>query len=195
MWMLISALAALAFVPVAISCGGSGSETDTTPNSSGMSGMPGHGGTMAATEQPFDATFIDSMVEHHGGAIEMANEALAQATRPEILGLARAIIVSQGEEIEQLQAWRDEWYPSLPPTGGMGMSMGEMQLSSDNNTPFELRFIDAMIPHHESAIDMANMALSESEREEIRAMAEDIVRVQSDEIAQMKEWRADWFGE
>jgi uncharacterized protein (DUF305 family) len=61
--------------------------------------------------------------------------------------------------------------------------------------PFDRAFIDAMVPHHETAIEMAKEAkdagLSEPELIEI---ADDIVATQQAEIDQMLEWREQWFG-
>ncbi len=61
--------------------------------------------------------------------------------------------------------------------------------------PFDRAFIDAMIPHHESAIEMAGVALDESENAEIREIAGAIVDAQEREIAQMRDWRRDWYRE
>jgi hypothetical protein len=83
--------------------------------------------TPADESAPFDARFIDSMIEHHQGAIEMATEAQSQAEHEEIKQLADAIIAAQQAEIEQLREWRTEWYPDLPATQGMG----DMQMTGD----------------------------------------------------------------
>jgi uncharacterized protein (DUF305 family) len=56
-----------------------------------------------------------------------------------------------------------------------------------------LRFIDSMIPHHESAISMAQQALAEAEHDEIRQMAQAIIDTQAAEIAQLQAWRKAWF--
>jgi predicted outer membrane protein len=53
---------------------------------------------------PFDAQFIDSMIEHHQGAITMAKQALEESERPEIKQLSEAIIAAQQKEIEQMKA-------------------------------------------------------------------------------------------
>ena len=55
-------------------------------------------------------------------------------------------------------------------------------------------FIEQMIPHHEDAITMANLALTRAEHSEIKSLANDIVRTQSEEIDQMKQWYRSWFG-
>jgi uncharacterized protein (DUF305 family) len=52
-----------------------------------------------------------------------------------------------------------------------------------------------MIPHHESAIEMASAALNESENPEIREIARAIVDAQEKEIAQMQRWCEEWYPE
>jgi uncharacterized protein (DUF305 family) len=151
-------------------------------------------GTSMPSDVPFDAMFIDSMIEHHQGAIDMAEMVLEQAEHEEVRTLAEVIISAQTAEIEQLRAWRSEWYPDLLPTEGMGMDMGEMMFSEDESLPLEQRFIEAMISHHQGAIDMAEMALVQAENEEIRTLAEAIIAAQTAEIEQMQGWLAEWYG-
>jgi len=187
---LLSALAAGALLLVA--CNDSdGDEPVASTQMPGMSMPTAEGSAVAA---PFDAMFIDSMTEHHQGAIEMAQQALEEAEHPELQTLAREIIAAQQDEIDQMQAWREEWYPGLAPTGGMSMPMGTMEISPDASVPFDQRFIDAMIPHHEDAIMMANEALVQAEHVEIRNAAQAIIEAQTAEITQMEEWKAEWYG-
>jgi uncharacterized protein (DUF305 family) len=159
---------------------------------SGMMGQPP--GMPMAGDVPFDATFIDGMIEHHQDAIDMAEMALEEAEHEEIRVLAEEIIAAQTTEIEQMQGWRSEWYPDLAPTGGMQMGMGEMMVSEDESVPFDQRFIEAMISHHQGAISMAEMALTQAEHGEIRTLAEEVIAAQTAEIEQMQGWLAEWYG-
>ncbi|WP_210497413.1 DUF305 domain-containing protein [Microvirga antarctica] len=52
----------------------------------------------------------------------------------------------------------------------------------------EVAFICSMIPHHQSAIDMANVALKTGDNAEAKMMAEKVIKDQGQEITQMKEW-------
>ena len=47
--------------------------------------------------------FLEGMIEHHGGALQMAHEARQNSTNPTILRLAREIIVAQRKEIIELR--------------------------------------------------------------------------------------------
>lgn len=54
-------------------------------------------------------------------------------------------------------------------------------------------FIAQMIPHHEGAIEMAQLALEKSKRPEILSLAQGIIEAQEREITDMKAWYRAWF--
>ncbi len=57
-------------------------------------------------------------------------------------------------------------------------------------------FVAGMIPHHEEAVVTSRILLAQGgTTEAIRALAEDIIRVQEEEIAQLKAWHEEWYGE
>jgi uncharacterized protein (DUF305 family) len=74
---------------------------------------------------------------------------------------------------------------------GMGMMMDPKRLSK--REPFDEAFIDAMIPHHRSAIQMAQVASKQSKIPKIKELASNIVSAQKREIEQMKQWRKEWY--
>lgn len=55
-------------------------------------------------------------------------------------------------------------------------------------------FIQQMIPHHDDAIAMSELALTRAEHPELKRLAQSIKRTQTAENAQMRRWYLDWYG-
>jgi uncharacterized protein (DUF305 family) len=208
---LLALLLAVALILAA--CGGAGGGQQGS-GSGGMAGMDhsqmGHGsmgmGSKGMARQMVmengkysDRRFIDAMVPHHQGAIAMAEIALKNAQHEEILQLSRKIISSQQAEIEELKSIKQEEFgtSNVPmelnqeQMRSMGMMMDPQQLA--NKEPFDKAFIDAMIPHHRSATEMAEVASEKSENARIKELAGDVINAQKREIEQMKQWRKEWY--
>ena len=52
----------------------------------------------------------------------------------------------------------------------------------------EIMFAQGMIPHHQQAIDVSNMALKNGASAEVKRLAKGIISVQQKEISQLKYW-------
>ena len=204
------------------SCGGSGSaqqgqsdsdEEQASQESTGddmhgmehgeMTGMEmGSGGTapkdLIVDGEYSDERFIDAMVAHHQRAIDMAEVALQNAEHPELLQLAQNVISTQQVEIEALRSIKEQEFGTSEVPTQLSPEEMEMMGMEDpaelaNQQPFDEAFINAMIPHHESAIEMAQVALAESSNPTIRDLAGRIVDDQTREIEQMRGWLEEWY--
>ena len=148
-----------------------------------------------------DKAFINAMVPHHQGAIEMARVALENAEHEEIQEVSRNIVSTQQSEIEELKSIKQEEFGtsnvsmemSMEQMRDMGMMMDPQSLADEN--PFDEAFIDAMIPHHQSAIGMAGVANEKSKNPRIKELAQNITSAQKREIEQMRGWRREWYPE
>jgi uncharacterized protein (DUF305 family) len=58
---------------------------------------------------------------------------------------------------------------------------------------FEQSFLQQMIQHHQSAIDMAKMVKDHTKRTELQQLADKILTSQQQEIDKMTGWLKDWF--
>jgi len=163
---------------------------------------------LGEADEEYNLRFIDAMIPHHQGALTMAQEALEKSSRPEIQNLATEIAQAQQIEILEMQQWRSDWYPDAPetptawdpqtnqtirmtPEQMMAVTM-DMDLGAEDEQ-FDLRFIDAMIPHHEAAVIMAQDALEKSDNPEIQAVAQNIINSQQAEIEELQKWRSQWY--
>ncbi|MFN5516348.1 MAG: DUF305 domain-containing protein [Cyanobacteriota bacterium] len=55
-------------------------------------------------------------------------------------------------------------------------------------------FIEMMIPHHQDAVDMAQLALTRAQRPELQTLAKAIIQDQNREIKEMETLYQQWFG-
>ncbi|MBI5655030.1 DUF305 domain-containing protein [Candidatus Uhrbacteria bacterium] len=169
-------------------------------NNFGMMRMMGFG------SDNLDRHFIEQMIPHHEGAIEMAKLAQERSKRPEILALAETIIQSQSQEISKMQSWYKKWYGNtipVNPDAGIGMGRGMMHggimgtvvsdiQSLKDATNFDEAFLQEMIPHHQMAVMMAQMLAQGTNRPEMKQLAQDIIKAQETEIEQMRSWLESW---
>jgi len=164
-----------------------------------------------------DQHFIEMMIPHHQDAIAMADLALSRAKHPEVRKLAQAIKTAQTLEIQEMQTWYKQWYGKTVPAHsmtGMGMMgnhrsgsatgsmMGMDHQGMLSRTPdlealkqasdFDQEFVRQMIPHHQMAVKMAQMASDRATHSEIRTLAQSIIQSQSAEILQMQGWQQAW---
>ena len=59
----------------------------------------------AAKGQAFDTLWLQMMIDHHEGAIQMAEQVKAESTNPQVIALADAIITTQKKEIATMTSF------------------------------------------------------------------------------------------
>ena len=152
-----------------------------------------------AKSAPYDLQFIDTMIAHHEGAVEMAKMVDGKTQRTELKAFAQKIITDQNKEIAQMKEWREKWFKGAPRAMNMempgmmdSMKMDMSKLSNSKDNEFDLAFIEMMIPHHAGATTMAREAQTKAEHTEIKTLAGNIIKEQEAEIKQMNVWKSEW---
>jgi len=160
---------------------------------------------MKMNQQQIDQHFIQMMIPHHQGAVDMARIALNKAEHPELKKLAQDMITSQSQEIQEMKIWYKTWYKTevpavssmtMPMQSDTGMNHMNNMMSMDltalkNASNFDQAFIQQMIPHHKMAVMMSAMVLN-SPHPELRNLAKAIIQTQSAEIEEMFQWQRQW---
>ncbi|MCL5072208.1 MAG: DUF305 domain-containing protein [Actinobacteria bacterium] len=144
-----------------------------------------------------DRHFIEEMIPHHQDAVDMAELAITKAEHDELKQLAESIKDSQLKEIGNMASWYKSWYGTQVPestVGGMGMMNYMTDLKSlESAEQFDKEFIEQMIPHHRMAIMMVSMLINRTEHSEMKKLAQDIIKTQTEEINQMSVWYNEWY--
>lgn len=170
----------------------SASKTMMDDSMAAMSGMH----TLKLTGDP-DLDFISGMLPHHEGAIVMSESILPKLTNPAVHKLALEIIKSQKEEVIYMKNWlashkelplnqRDIANSKEMMTKSMKVmhKMMEVKLTGNSN----IDFVAGMLPHHEAAVEMAEVIMPYLKDQSTKTFATNIVKAQLKEIAFMKTW-------
>ncbi len=143
---------------------------------------------------PTDRAFVAAMVPHHRSAVDMAAVASQEGESRFVKDLAADITRSQNAEIEEMEridAQLADAGIEMGDPGMAGQTMGmDMEMSADalrGAKPFDEKFIAMMVPHHESAIEMARMELEQGSNPELKQLAEEIIAGQEREVKAMRE--------
>ena len=150
---------------------------------------------MMATTALDEQSFLEQMVPHHESAIEMATLALEKGERSQVRNLAQEIIDAQEAEIAEMRDWHQEWYGTelQASSEGQHASVDMSALEEATGKDFDREFLAMMIPHHASAITMAEAVMMDSPRSEVEELAAGIIAAQAAEIGEMQQWRQQWF--
>lgn len=69
-------------------------------------------GFRGKTGEEFEKAFLEMMIVHHIGAIEMAEQLLDETDRSELVKMADDIISVQTDEVEMMKGWLNDWFNS-----------------------------------------------------------------------------------
>lgn len=198
-----AAAVGLALALTLSACGGNSADsgTDTAagaasaaPEMSGMSGM----GASASTDAPLDQQFLVAMTPHHQSASDMAEIAVQRVKDPRVKALAQRIIDAQGAEIAQMKQIAQADYSTELSTEPMSMTMDMMGMpmtmdmqadiaTLESSATPDKTFLELMIPHHASAITMADEEVREGTNAQVKALAQKIKDDQAKEIGEMQQ--------
>lgn len=144
---------------------------------------------LGPADRSFDLRYTREMAAHHKGAMLLAEQVKGKSQRQEILSLANAILADEPKLIAELDGWRKDWYKD-----GSKVRDPKVAQLGQFDDKLDLRFLNALIAHHEAGILMAREAQTKSSRNEVLNNAMAVEKFLSGGLVMLREWRSSWYG-
>lgn len=150
-------------------------------------------------EDSVDVGFLQDMDYHHDQAVVMADQELINGEEPEVLHLAREVMMLQAYEMGAMQRTLDDWgysthdrpadamtWMGMPtPVERMTGLQSEEQmdeLAGAEGPEADALFMEMMVDHHLGGIHMAEYAAQNAETDYVRTLAGKMAEAQAKEI-------------
>lgn len=135
-----------------------------------------------------DQRYLSAMIAHHRGAILLAQQIEKKTSRTELRELALEIQTNEPKLIAELYQWKKEWYRDIrivrdPVVAQLGNA----------DSAVDLRFLNALIAHHEAGIRMTEEVRTKSSRSEVIENADAVEKFLRESLVILKQKRADWY--
>jgi uncharacterized protein (DUF305 family) len=134
-----------------------------------------------------DVAYIDELVPHHAGALDMANEVLARGADPDVRAMATMMRAAQQQEIDLMLSKRESitGRQTMPTMDDPHMHADMAELSELSGVALDRAFLRHMIPHHAGAVVTSHRALPNLTDAELRELAQMTIEMQTREAAEM----------
>lgn len=141
----------------------------------------------------FDIDFANMMVEHHQGALSMAQLEQSKGKDEKMKSKGGEIITKQQKEIQELKDFVKNYKAS-----GMKHGEGELQKSMQQGMDkmkslqmtgdIDKDFATMMISHHEDGISMAKLEAKHGMSKQLKQMAQKSISDQQKDIKEFQDW-------
>jgi len=143
---------------------------------------------LGKADRSIDLRYVNAMIAHHRGAMLLAEQASTKTQRQETKDLSAKILNDEPGAITELYAWKKSWYrdtrivkdPIVPNLG-------------QYDEKYDLRFMNALIAHHEEGLFMTNDIKTKSSRTEVLNNADAVDTFLTTTLKVFKDWRTVWY--
>jgi uncharacterized protein (DUF305 family) len=143
-------------------------------------------GAMMAAKS--DGELAAMLIEHHQGAIRMAQREQAQGEDPKVKQLARDTARKQARELDQLQEIAQKYgaKPHMPEKMQQKQQQSEQMLQQAKGRDLDEQFLHQMIEHHQDGIAMVKASQPNLKDQKLRDLTQKMIKDQQEEIEKMQ---------
>lgn len=146
----------------------------------------------------FEQGYINRVIPHHEGALDMAQILAYKAPNQETRDLSEMAIKTQDEEINQLATWQ-QWYgqPVSPNPAFVLPDSIPQSLEADSPEVAEAAFLLMFREHHQTVIEMSQMLLEREDLphyDELAPMARMVIEGQNEQQQMMEDYAQEFYG-
>jgi uncharacterized protein (DUF305 family) len=146
-------------------------------------------------EQRFEIGFLIGMIDHHYGAVKMAELCAGRTVHAELLEMCESIKATQSAEITTMQSWLQSWYGISHEPELNGKTEKQIEsLAALEGAAFEQAFMIAMAYHHAEALVEVKDCLLKAYHPDMIGMCAMMAGMQGEEIAMLRLWLMQWYG-
>ena len=143
---------------------------------------------LGPADRTFDLRYINAKIAHHRGAMLLAEQLEKKSERPEMKQLAQNILNDEPKAIDELYSWKNNWYGDTkkvrdPIVANLGPADDKL----------DLRFLNAIIAHHQDGIVMTKETRQKSSRAEILNNADAVESFLVNGLKTLINLRNNWY--
>ena len=143
---------------------------------------------LGQADRTFDLRYLNAMISHHRGAMLLAEQLGKNTEREEMKALSIEILKNEPGAIAELYEWKKAWYNDTKTVRDPIVSnLGTL------DEKFDLRFLNAIIAHHEAGIMMTKETKTKSSRTEVLNNADAVEMFLLGGIDTLKNLRKSWY--
>ena len=135
-----------------------------------------------------DLRYLNGMIAHHLKALYLSKQAASHSQRPEIKQLAIDIVKADEKGIVELYQWKKTLFNDTRRI----VNYEKINLGSFDDK-FDLRYINAIIAHHDEAIMVAREIRTKSMRNEILNLADSVIQGLGKNRETLVGWQTNWY--
>lgn len=146
-----------------------------------------------AEQSAYEQWYLQSMIDHHAQAIQLASLAPSRSTNPIILNAAADVVANRSAEIQSMQSWLRQWYgvDYYPDPLATNETLWSSQLAGPG---FDRAFMISLGRHNQQSILAARQAEPYVYHWDLVQASRDIAWRQANENNQLTLWLSSPMG-